>query len=169
MKKLTIVIPCFNEEKSIKPLIKMIDEFRKDINFIIVENGSTDNSKAILQNIKKPDNLLFLYKKNNTGYGAGIKFGLEKTRSEFVGWMHADLQQNINVLDDAINILNKFVRKDSKNNYCVKGLRTNRKFFDLIFTWCMAFFTSLLFCGSHWRPFPTRFLVYKLKKRCIGS
>ena len=51
MNILTIVIPCFNEEESLPELIKNIKKLSEKINFLIVENSSTDNSYAYLKKI----------------------------------------------------------------------------------------------------------------------
>ena len=53
MNKLSIVIPCYNEEKNIKPLFEKIEELLhldKNLEIIIVENGSTDNTKNNILN-----------------------------------------------------------------------------------------------------------------------
>ena len=66
MNKITIVIPCFNEEESLPKIIENIIPYTNSINFLIIDNGSTDNSKAYLTKIKNKLNrnikLLFIEK-----------------------------------------------------------------------------------------------------------
>ena len=62
MNKLSIVIPCYNEEKNIDPLFKKIEELLyldKTLEIIIVENGSTDNTK---ENILKSKSTMYWVK-----------------------------------------------------------------------------------------------------------
>ena len=52
--KLSIVVPCYNEEKNIPLILKKINEVtidRSDIEVILVNNGSTDNSKNIMEQL----------------------------------------------------------------------------------------------------------------------
>ena len=95
MKFLTIVIPCFNEEKSLPDLIKNLESVDDRIQFFIIDNGSSDNSKNYLKKVenKLQENIKIFFKKENTGYGSGIYEGLLAAQpSTFTGWIHGDLQ-----------------------------------------------------------------------------
>src|SRR3989338_2058897 len=96
---LSAVIPCYNEAASI-PLI--LERFKKviaensnntNIEVILVNNGSTDESKAVLAKLLPQ----YPFARSvevvvNQGYGFGILAGLREARGEFLGWTHADLQ-----------------------------------------------------------------------------
>ena len=88
MKFLTIVIPCFNEEKSLPDLIKNLESVDDRIQFFIIDNGSSDNSKNYL---KKVENKL----------QENIKFFLKK-RIQVMAlvFMRAFLQHNLQLLQD---------------------------------------------------------------------
>ena len=60
MINLSIVIPCYNESKSLSILLKNFSQKlnRRDIELIVVNNGSTDSTKSILFNLKKKYNFL---------------------------------------------------------------------------------------------------------------
>ena len=95
MINLSIVIPCYNESKSLSILLKNFSQKlnRRDIELIVVNNGSTDSTKSILFNLKKKYNFLkTIYVKKNIGYGNGILAGLKKSKGNFIAWTHADLQ-----------------------------------------------------------------------------
>ena len=59
MNFLSIVIPCYNEYESLSALIKILSNLDNRINFLIIENGSTDESKEYLrENMKNlPTNI----------------------------------------------------------------------------------------------------------------
>ena len=68
MINLSIVIPCYNESKSLSILLKNFSQKlnRRDIELIVVNNGSTDSTKSILFNLKKKYNFLkTIYVKKN--------------------------------------------------------------------------------------------------------
>ena len=147
MTKLSIVIPCYNEEKNVEPLFKKIEELLnldKDLEIIIVENGSTDDTK---NNIFNSDLALKgkikIHKiEENIGYGHGIMSGVQIADGEFIGWCHADLQTEPRDVYDAY-IENLELLKNDK--FVIKGLRKNRSFFDNFFTFCMSVIASIVF------------------------
>ncbi len=146
--KYSLVIPCFNEEKNLPHLIKRCRKIldRNDTQLILVDNGSTDNSKKILLDYDlKYKNLCVVYVEKNQGYGFGILSGLSKAKGDIMGWTHADMQTDPN---DFIKGLDFF--KDSSNNIFVKGKRYGRPFSDTFFTIGMSIFESLLLRKKLW-------------------
>ncbi len=72
----TVVIPCYNEMGAIE---RTIDELRKAVprgtrfRMIVVDDGSTDDTKQILHRIPQADDLLILEHARNRGYGAALR------------------------------------------------------------------------------------------------
>lgn len=145
MYQLSIIIPCYNEQNSINKLVEssyQLVKNRTDIQFIFVNNGSTDKTKDNLYN--SISTLEFLNAKVvevpvNKGYGFGIKCGLEIANSQIVAWTHADLQTDPN---DVIIGFDKYKDEIINNNIVVKGERYKRPLFDNIFTSLMSLFCS---------------------------
>ena len=126
MIKYSLVIPFFNEEKNIHIIIgqlKKISKKNKSIEFLLVNNGSTDNSKKVfkksLQNLSKKFFRLMVIKKN-IGYGYGIKYGLSKAKGYYVAWTHSDLQTDPKDIIKSIKIIEKLPKKQ---NLFIKGFR----------------------------------------------
>ena len=85
MINLSIVIPCFNEAKSLPKLVKDFSKKlkRRDVELILVNNGSNDSTEKILLNLKKNYNFLKIIRlKKNNGYGNGILQGLKKAKGQ---------------------------------------------------------------------------------------
>jgi len=72
MKKLSIIVPVYNEEKTIKELLKKVKNLKipmkKEI--IVIDDGSRDNSLKILKSFK---NINLISHQKNKGKGAAIK------------------------------------------------------------------------------------------------
>lgn len=143
MIKLSIVIPCYNEENNIPLILSKFSEVikREDIEVILVNNGSSDNTSQIL------DELLPIYGfastvkvEVNQGYGFGILSGLKETKGDYIGWTHADLQTDP---ADVIKALDIIERNGDPKHIIVKGNRKNRPLFDQIFTSGMSLFESV--------------------------
>ena len=93
--KYSIVIPCFNEEGTIKLILERTKNLFIDnnIELILVNNVSTDNSKEILSTlIENYAHAKYINLEKNLGYGGGILKGLSHCNGEIIGWTHADLQ-----------------------------------------------------------------------------
>ena len=143
---LSIVIPCYNEEENIPFLIQKCKGIAsKNIEVILVNNGSLDNSLQILKTLLKNSKFIKIINvKKNIGYGHGILKGLEKASGDFLGWTHADLQTDINDVLEGI----KYLKKDEK--ILVKGTRNKRPFKDNFFTVGMSVFETILFRKFFW-------------------
>ena len=96
MKKLSVIIPCFNEEQNIETILTKVDsvtlnDVEKEI--IIVDDYSTDNSRTILSNIKK-SNYKIVFHEKNMGKGAAIRTGINYATGDYIIIQDADLEYN---------------------------------------------------------------------------
>ena len=142
----SLVIPFYNEEKNIPFVIKSLKKILKktsEVEFILINNGSTDKSDKIfiklLKNKKKKYFRNFKIKKN-IGYGHGIKFGLKKSKGNYLAWTHADLQT------DPADILKAINEKKKINNekFFIKGKRKNRNPKEVFQTRAMEIFSFII-------------------------
>lgn len=99
MKKLSIIIPCYNEEKTIIPLltkvnaVSLLDNIIKEI--MIIDDCSTDNSEMLVQQFaNEHPELCINYLKNdvNKGKGASIRVGINQASGDFIIIQDADLE-----------------------------------------------------------------------------
>ena len=149
MINLSIVIPCFNEAKSLPKLVKDFSKKlkRRDVELILVNNGSNDSTEKILLNLKKNYNFLKIIRlKKNNGYGNGILQGLKKAKGRYISWTHADLQTDPY---DAITGFEKF-KKELSPKIFIKGNRLGRPFKDVVFTIGMSIFETILLKNFFW-------------------
>lgn len=135
--RLGIVIPCFNEAGNLLRLISECEIIVEDgtYQFVLVNNGSTDQTSLILSSIKNR-NIKVLNLDNNKGYGGGILEGLRILDTQFVGWIHADLQTD---LQQSLN-----AARHLDFDY-FKGIRTGRSMMERLFSVGMGVFCSILF------------------------
>lgn len=143
--KCSIVIPCYNEKDNLPQLVATIEEMARgrDIEFVLVENGSKDGSYELMKTLVKYKHFIKIVKVDvNQGLGYGICQGIKESEGDFVGWIHADLQTP---REDIENFLNYLDITDRNQLLMVKATRHNRTFMDYFFTNGMAIFCSLLF------------------------
>ena len=126
--KLSIVIPCYNESKNIPLILSRFDEVikRQDIEVVLVNNGSTDTSKEVIEQLlSKYSFARPVYVPINKGYGFGILSGLKEAIGTYVGWTHADMQTDPY---DVIKALEIIENESEAENIYVKGNRKDAHF-----------------------------------------
>lgn len=91
--KISIIIPCYNEEKYISTVLTNINKQRKlfNLEIIVVDDGSKDKTKKILKKYKKIINKIII-KKENEGKGSAIIQGLNYVRGKYTLIQDADLE-----------------------------------------------------------------------------
>lgn len=88
----TVTIPCYNEEKTLEGTVNSLInlDYPKDkLMFFLVNDGSTDNTLAIMSKFKDHPNVK-IFDKENGGKFTALNLGLENTTSEFFGCLDAD-------------------------------------------------------------------------------
>ena len=115
MKKVSIILPVYNEEKfiiklisTIKKEIKKIKNFKFDI--ITINDGSTDNSLKILKSIKG----IKIVSQKNLGKGKAVQTGIKYSRSDLILVQDSDLEYHPS---DYKKLLNPFIKKKKISVY----------------------------------------------------
>lgn len=88
--KVSVVIPAFNEEKSIEHVINTVKQVSSITEIIVVDDGSTDNTYNI---VSKQEDVILLRHKTNKGKGSAMKTGLKQVTNNIVLFLDADLSQ----------------------------------------------------------------------------
>lgn len=93
--KISVVIPCFNEEAKIQENIKKIFQYLKNnfenFEIIAVNDGSTDKTLEELKKIQKEPSFHIIDNPVNAGKGKAVKDGVLQSRNEIVLFLDADL------------------------------------------------------------------------------
>ena len=94
MLKISIVIPIYNEQKTLETLIAKVNavDYHKEI--ILVDDFSTDGSRAILESYENKENFKVLYHKRNQGKGAALRTGFSNVSGDIIIIQDADLEYN---------------------------------------------------------------------------
>ena len=109
--KLSIIVPCYNEAENIPLLLDAYANsvLRDDVEVLLVNNGSTDNTAERLERIVSNYPFLKVVEvKVNQGYGFGILSGLREASGEFIGWTHGDMQTSPRDVLRALKIIESF-------------------------------------------------------------
>lgn len=135
---ISIIIPFLNEEQSLTELYqRLIAVLKKEFEIIFVNDGSTDNSFKVAQELAKKDGRIKLISFiRNKGKSAALTAGFEKARGEIIITMDADLQ-------DQPEEINKLLKKLNEGFDLVSGWKKKR-YDKKIFVYFSRFFNWLI-------------------------
>lgn len=106
--KVSIIVPVFNTEKYIeKCLNSLVNQTLKEIEIIIVDDGSTDASIKIVEGYAKIDNRIRIFKQENKRQGAARNVGISHAAGEYVGFIDSDDWVDLNYFEKLYNSAKK--------------------------------------------------------------
>ena len=94
MLKLSIVIPIYNEQKTLETLIAKVNAVDYDKEIILVDDFSTDGTREILKVYENKENFKVLYHNHNQGKGAALRTGFSNVNGDIIIIQDADLEYN---------------------------------------------------------------------------
>lgn len=105
MPKISIIIPVYNQAKTIKKCLKSVfNQTFKDFEVIVINDGSTDDIRTVL---RRWENKIKIFHQENHGAPAARNFGFKQSRGEYVLFCDADVMMAPNMLEKMLGILEK--------------------------------------------------------------
>jgi len=106
--KVSVIVPIYNSEKYLKKCLdSLVNQKLKDMEFILINDGSTDNSLEIIKSYQ--DSRIRYFEQENMGIGAARNRGIKEARGLYIGFLDSDDY----VLDDTyLKMYNKCIRDD---------------------------------------------------------
>lgn len=87
----SVIIPVYNQEKYLRKCLDSVcNQSLQNIEVICVNDGSTDNSKEILENYAKQDSRIHILSQKNQGAGAARNLGMQVARGKYLSFLDSD-------------------------------------------------------------------------------
>ncbi len=158
---ISVVIPLYNEEENIKPLVKELNDVIKDIDdkaeIVFVDDGSVDNTVSVLEKELKQYNLKFkiVELRRNFGQTAAIMAGFDNSEGDIIITMDGDLQNDPKDIKKILRYMGEYD--------VVSGWRKNRKdpFLTRILPSKIANFIISHYLGLHLHDYGCTLKGYK--------
>lgn len=109
--KFSIIIPVYNTEEYIKECLKSVKKQTfKNYEVIIVNDGSTDNSKETIEKLIKNNSNFNLYTKENEGLSSARNYGVKKAKGEYLIFLDSDDYIDTSLLE----VINNYIEENKK-------------------------------------------------------
>lgn len=156
---ISVFFPCYNEQDNIARTVQqslgVLEKLDADFEVIIVNDGSTDKTGQIADQITKQNkNVKVVHHPENLGYGAALQSGLKAATKKLVFYTDGDGQFDINEMPSLLPLIKQYD--------IVCGYRINRQdnLIRKINGWCWTKLVCLLF-GMKVRDIDCAFKLYK--------
>jgi len=121
--KLSVVIPVYNEADTVEELVRRVLAVPFDKEIVLVDDGSTDGTRAVLARLEELDGVRAFYHAYNQGKGAALRTGFRQVEGDVVLIQDADLEYDPQeyprllqpILDDKADVVygSRFIGSDS--------------------------------------------------------
>ena len=106
MKKISIIVPIYNEEENLRKCIEsLINQTYKELEIILINDGSTDKSKEIIESFK--DKRIIAIHKKNTGISDTRNIGIGKSTGDYIMFVDSDDYLELNCIERLIETAEK--------------------------------------------------------------
>ena len=89
---LSVIVPCFNEAQTVETILRSLRRTLPDAEVIVVDDGSTDQSQAVVESLADELELRLVNREQNGGKGVAVRDGLQIATGQFVVIQDADLE-----------------------------------------------------------------------------
>lgn len=165
--KVSVIIPVYNDGKNIERCINsLVEQELEELEFIFVNDGSTDNSEAIINKYAMNDKRIKIFNQSNGGVSSARNLGISKANGEYIGFvdsddtihpkMYKDLYEKAMINEiDVIMCSVIVINSDGVEEYEHLKIRYNEKITNILDN---ANEFSLV-CGSVWKGIYKRELI----------
>lgn len=102
--KVSVVVPCYNVEKYLHQCIdSIVNQTLKDLEIILVNDGSTDSTLSILKEYEAKDDRVKIIDKPNGGYGETMNRGFDMATGEYIGIIESDDYAELDMFEKLYN------------------------------------------------------------------
>lgn len=146
MKSISVIVPAYNAEKSIERCVHSIqNQDFKDFELIVVDDGSSDSTAAIVQRLAADDSRITPIHQENGGEMAARATGIRKANGEWLYFLDADDA----VMPDTLSSMYQHIADDI--DVIVYEFSLNGKMSRLQYCHELLSFNSWWLCGKLWR------------------
>lgn len=143
--KLSVIIPCYNEKSTIEAIVKRVRAVGLAHEILIVDDGSTDGTRDILDTLDKGDDLRIILHDHNQGKGAAVRTGFKNATGDVFLIQDADLEYDPREYPVLLKPIEEGISKVVYGSRFLGGPRKAMFFWNMIANRSLTLVTNILY------------------------
>jgi glycosyltransferase involved in cell wall biosynthesis len=143
--KVSVIIPCYNERETIEDVIRRVRKVGVASEIVVVDDGSTDGSREILQSHPQEDGLRVIYHEENQGKGAAVRTGFRAATGDVFMIQDADLEYDPRDLPSLLKPIEEGISDVVYGSRFLGGPRKAMFFWNMVANHILTFVTNILY------------------------
>jgi len=143
--KLTVLIPVYNEVKTIREIIKRVQAVHLADEILVIDDGSTDGTRQALLDLDPQDSIRVILHPKNQGKGAAIKSGIQNAAGDVILIQDADLEYDPRDYPDLLAPLNEHIADVVYGSRFLGAPRRPILYWNMVANKILNFMTNILY------------------------
>jgi len=143
--KLSVIIPVFNERNTIREIVKRVMDSPSVNEIVIVDDGSTDGTRDILEDLKSNKMIRVILHKANIGKGAAVRTGINAVQGDLIIIQDADLEYDPRDYPLLLQPIQENIADVVYGSRFLGGARRPIYFWNMVANKILTFTTNILY------------------------
>lgn len=141
----TVIIPVFNEIKTIQEIINRVKDTGLISEILVIDDGSTDGTRDLLRHLEAQGEIRAIFHEKNAGKGAAVRTGIKNAQGDLIIIQDADLEYDPGEYPNLLKPIEKGIADVVYGSRFLGGARRPILFWNMVANKFLTFVTNILY------------------------